>query len=413
MNNKLKITLIISFQILLIIGSFLTIAILESQTSLKGNTINVAGKNRLLASQFIDEVKDTYYVKQPDSNPQQKLENLKENILFLKNGGKQNGIEIKEISQEMQDDWIKVNEKYLKLESKYLEFKGNLHSNLTYTDLIPLENEIAEFILASDILVQNLGFEMKEFSNNFVIIEISFLGINVAVHIALILMIIKIYRKEFGINLKLEKLAAIGELSSRLAHDMRNPLNNINMSIQLLKRNSQDSDKKKFDTIENSLSRITHQINDVMDFVRTREPSKSIWNLNTILKDSIDKIGIPEKIKIEFPKGDFIIWCDKEQMEIVFINMLLNSVESIKNEGWIKIDVKESSKETLIQLSDSGSGIPEEYLEKIFDPLVTLKERGTGLGLASCKNIIESHGGKISAKNNPTTFSIILPKDKQ
>ena len=100
-------------------------------------------------------------------------------------------------------------------------------------------------------------------------------------------------------------------------------------------------------------------------------------------------------------------------MEIVFINMLLNSVESIKNEGRIKIDVKESSKETLIQICDSGSGIPEKYLEKIFDPLVTLKERGTGLGLASCKNIIESHGGKISAKNNPTTFTIILPKDKQ
>ncbi|MFB5608183.1 MAG: PAS domain-containing sensor histidine kinase [Candidatus Nitrosomaritimum yanchengensis] len=414
MRNKLKITSIITFQILLIIASFLTIAVLESQTSLMGNTINVAGKNRLLASQFMGEVKSEYYVKQPDSNPEKKLKELEENIQFLKQGGMQDGIEIKGITDKRLDDWILVNEKFLALKTKYLEFKSGFHSNLSYVDLIPLEIEITEFISASDILAQELGTDVEKFANDFVILEISLLGINVAVHIALILVIINIYRIEFSTNLKLEKLAAIGELSSRLAHDMRNPLNNINMSMQLLKTKYKDiSDEEKFDTIENSLERMTHQIKDVMDFVRTREPNLSLQKLNTILKESLDKVKIPKEIKITLPNEDVLILCDKEQIEIVFINMILNSTESIQGKGWIKIKAKESPKLTEIQISDSGSGIPEEYLDKIFDPLITLKERGTGLGLASCKNIINSHGGKISVQNNPTTFTISIPKNRK
>jgi signal transduction histidine kinase len=414
MRNKIKITSIITFQILLIIASFLTIAVLESQTSLMGNTINIAGKNRLLASQFMGEVKSEYFVKQPDSNPEKKLEELEENIKFLKQGGRQNGIEIKEISDKHLNDWKKVNEKFLNLKSKYLEFRNEFHSNLSHDDLMPLEIEITEFISASDFLVQGLGADVEKFTNDFVILEISFLGINVAVHIALILVIINIYRIEFSTNLKLEKLAAIGELSSRLAHDMRNPLNNINLSIQLLKTKYKDVvDEEKFDTIENSLDRITHQIKDVMDFVRTREPSLNLWKLNTLLKESIDKIKIPEEIKVILPKEDVLILCDKEQIEILFINMILNSIESIQEKGWIKIEANESPKFTEIQISDSGSGIPEEYIDKIFEPLFTLKDRGTGLGLASCKNIINSHGGKISVHNNPTTFIITIPKNRK
>ena len=414
MRNKLKITAIITIQILLIIASFLTIAVLESQTSLMGNTINVAGKNRLLASQFMGEVKSEYYVKQSDSDPEKKLEELEENIQFLKQGGVQDGIEIKRITEKRLNDWMLVNEKFLSLKTKYLEFKNEFHSNLSSDELIPLEIEITEFIWASDILVQELGADVEKFANDFVILEISLLGINVAVHIVLILVIINIYRIEFSANLKLEKLAAIGELSSRLAHDMRNPLNNINMSIQLLKTKYKDiADEEKFDTIENSLERITHQIKDVMDFVRTREPSLSLWKLNTLLNESLDKVKVPEEIKITLPKEDVLILCDKEQIEIVFINMILNSIESIQDKGWIKIEVDESPKLTEIQISDSGSGIPEEYIDKIFDPLITLKERGTGLGLASCKNIINSHGGKISVQNNPTTFTITIPKNRK
>ena len=216
MRNKLKITSIITFQILLIIASFLTIAVLESQTSLMGNTINVAGKNRLLASQFMGEVKSEYYVKQSDSDPEKKLEELEENIQFLKQGGVQDGIEIKRITEKRLNDWMLVNEKFLSLKTKYLEFKNEFHSNLSSDELIPLEIEITEFIWASDILVQELGADVEKFSNDFVILEISLLGINVAVHIVLILVIINIYRIEFRTTLKIEKLAAMRAPLSQL-----------------------------------------------------------------------------------------------------------------------------------------------------------------------------------------------------
>jgi signal transduction histidine kinase len=105
-----------------------------------------------------------------------------------------------------------------------------------------------------------------------------------------------------------------------------------------------------------------------------------------------------------------LISCDKEQFEILFLNLIKNSIESIKDNGTIKIDSKEISSEIVIKIQDSGPGIPEQYLDQIFDPLVTFKSKGTGLGLASCQNIVKSHHGTISVKNNPTTFTIIIPK---
>jgi signal transduction histidine kinase len=147
-----------------------------------------------------------------------------------------------------------------------------------------------------------------------------------------------------------------------------------------------------------------------MDFVRTREPTLGIWDLNSILQESLDQLKIPDSIKITLPKENLSIKCDKELFEILFLNLIKNSLESIKENGVIKCHAENNPKEIIIKIEDSGSGIPEEYLPEIFDPLVTLKNRGTGLGLASCKNIVNVHGGTITAENNPTTFTITLPK---
>jgi len=97
-------------------------------------------------------------------------------------------------------------------------------------------------------------------------------------------------------------------------------------------------------------------------------------------------------------------------MEVVFINLLLNSIQSIdQNQGIISIRIKQINKNAIIEIEDSGSGIPDEVINDIFKPLITTKQKGTGLGLASCKNIIEQHGGSISFQNNPTIFTIAIP----
>jgi len=414
LKNKSKITIIIIFQIGLIFASFLAIAILESNRGYLGNAVNIAGKNRFLASQFVDEVKDSEFVKNPDANPELKLKILEENIDLLKVGGIKDGIQLNELDIQFQDDWVKVKNDFIGLKSEYLKIKDITSNNLTFETLIPLDEKFSRFIDSSDNLVQKLGFNIEIISKRTLYFEIILLVVNVLVHILLILMIIGIYKLEFKKNLKLEKLAAIGELSSRIAHDMRNPLSNINMSIQLLKsKNESYSETEKLELIEKSVERLTHQIRDVLNFVRTKDPNFILWSLNEIILSALEKISVPKFITVDLPKKNLYLKCDREQFEILFINLLSNSIDAIEAKGTIKIDAEENPKEITIILTDSGSGIPEDYINIIFEPLVTLKEKGTGLGLASCKNIVEGHKGSISVKNNPTTFTIKIPKVNQ
>jgi len=122
-------------------------------------------------------------------------------------------------------------------------------------------------------------------------------------------------------------------------------------------------------------------------------------------------MDIPKNIKINLPNGDVSIYGESSSLLIVFKNLILNSIQAIGNqEGNITIRFDEEPKYIIIEVEDSGTGIDESKLSEIFEPLITTKQTGTGLGLVSCRNIIENHNGTITAKNNPTTFTIKLPK---
>lgn len=411
MKSKLKITIIIICQIALILGSFLTLAIFESQTALLGNSINVAGKNRFLASQVVDEIKDYAFLKKPDASPENKLLLLEENIFLLKNGGKLDKNQISKLDTKFEKDWLLIQENFGDLKSEYLIFKNKNFSNLDYQDMEEIEFEFNLFIQSSDNLVGQMGNDVKVLSDRLVNLQILLLIVNVIVHIGLIILIIKIFENEFKKTQKVEKLATIGELAARLAHDMRTPLSNLNMGLKLIgQKMVEKPEREKLKIMENATERLSYQIENVMDFVRTREPTLSIWDLNSILEETLKQTSLPDTIELKLPQQNLQIICDKEQFEILFINLIKNSIDAIKENGYIKFDSEETPTETIIKIEDSGPGIPEEFLDRIFDPLVTLKNRGTGLGLASCQNIVKSHGGTISVKNNPTTFTIILPK---
>ena len=210
-----------------------------------------------------------------------------------------------------------------------------------------------------------------------------------------------------------DKLSAMGELSARVAHDLRNPLGIIKNAVELIEISSEDITddklKKRISMIKNAADRMLRQINDVLDFVRTRPLQLEKKSLSIILESSI-KSSVPKSIKITKPETDLSIMCDSKQIEIVFSNILINAVQAMENSGEIKVRIKENENDVGIEIEDSGPGIPEDKLEQIFDPLFTTKSTGTGLGLVSCKNIIEQHKGTISVKNNPTIFKIILPK---
>lgn len=214
-------------------------------------------------------------------------------------------------------------------------------------------------------------------------------------------------------RLKTEKLTAIGELSARIAHDLRNPLSVIKNVAEIIKLQYPSNDSRlqdHFNKLENSVQRMSHQIDDVLNFVRTTPLEKKITSVKEIITKSIDDLDLPRDVSIERPLTDEKIDCDEQKIRTAISNILLNAIQAIDGKGVISIKISGYTKHITIDISDSGPGIPEDVLPHIFDPLFTTRQRGTGLGLSSCKNIIEQHGGKISVKNKPTTFTITLPR---
>lgn len=215
--------------------------------------------------------------------------------------------------------------------------------------------------------------------------------------------------------LKKERLSAIGELSSRLAHDMRNPLSIILNTIDLIKIKHIDDfspeSMKLFLMIDRATSRISFELDEVLNFVRNSPLEIGNHSLLEILESSIEKIIIPDSINISKPHDALNINCDSRKLEAVFSNLLMNAIQAIKNDGNINIRIFDDQQNTTIEVEDSGPGIPKSQIEKIFDPLFTTKHEGTGLGLATVKNVIEHHHGYVSVNMNPTIFSIILPKN--
>ena len=104
---------------------------------------------------------------------------------------------------------------------------------------------------------------------------------------------------------------------------------------------------------------------------------------------------------------------DEQKIEVVLVNLIFNAIQAVGKNGTIEITLSDTNDETIIEVKDSGPGIEIKPIEKIFDPLTTSKQQGTGLGLASVKNIVTQHEGRISVTNNPTTFIIRIPKTRR
>lgn len=213
-----------------------------------------------------------------------------------------------------------------------------------------------------------------------------------------------------------DKFAIMGQLSSRMAHDIRNPLNVIKLQVDLLKlRYSKQEDGIMLDSLgrmEKAVNGITVQLNDVLDFLKSSPLQTENTSLKELLTESLLYIHNHDSVVIELPSNDVMIKCDINKMQRVFVNILQNSLDVLDKEGTITISASEKRDRTVIEIADTGSGVPEEHLDKLFDPLFTTKPNGTGLGLSICKKIVRDHGGTITAKNNPTTFTISLPKDE-
>jgi two-component system sensor histidine kinase HydH len=216
--------------------------------------------------------------------------------------------------------------------------------------------------------------------------------------------------------LKAEKLSIIGELSARLAHDLRNPLSVIKNTIELIKIKNPDLPEKVLEDLyklNRAISRMTHQIDDVLDFVKSKPLRLERCSVFKTLYGSLERITKPSDVKINMPLNDTNIMADSEKLETVFANLITNAIQAMSNRGEINIRIMDQKDHLVIEVEDTGPGITSDVLPYIFEPLFTTKQTGTGLGLASCKSIVEKHGGKIDARTivgKGTIFVITLPK---
>lgn len=214
--------------------------------------------------------------------------------------------------------------------------------------------------------------------------------------------------------MKSEKLAIIGELASRMAHDLRNPLSTIKNTIEIMESKPKLKIEEKlqyYGRLRRAMNRMSHQVDDVLDFVRTSELKLQPYSVLDIINSVKDGITVPNDVTIKIDQENVRINCDYRKIEAVFTNLLLNAIQAVENKGEVRIRIIDNSSDVLVAVEDSGPGILPENLNKIFDPLFTTKQLGTGLGLSICKSIVEQHGGSITVKNNPTTFLVRLPKN--
>lgn len=210
---------------------------------------------------------------------------------------------------------------------------------------------------------------------------------------------------------KSERLATIGTMASRIAHDLKQPLTIMQTYADMLTpeiiSKLDYKDKEKWFRIQNSILDMNRIIEDVLDFARTTEIKKKKSSFLRILRLAINHVKSSYGVIINLPENDISVNCDARKIEGVLSNLLNNAVHALEGQGEIDVTISVDSDFVIIKIKDSGPGIPKANLEKIFEPMFTTKK--TGLGLVICKSIVEQHGGFISVSNKPTTFTITLP----
>ncbi len=216
---------------------------------------------------------------------------------------------------------------------------------------------------------------------------------------------------------KSERLAAIGELAGMVGHDLRNPLAGIKNAVYYLKKKGTDisetKSKEMLEIIDKAIDHSDSIINDLLDYSREIHLEQTKYVTKILVDEAIGMIQVPERIQIINNVPDTIwIWVNADKMMRVFINFINNGIDAIPEKGIITITSCQTRNYMKIKFSDTGKGIPEETLKKLFTPLFTTKAQGMGFGLSICKRIVESHGGTITVKtaiNKGTTFTIALP----
>ena len=216
-----------------------------------------------------------------------------------------------------------------------------------------------------------------------------------------------------------ERMAVLGKFSGSISHEIRNPLGVIDSSVYYLKAKLRDADKKVLEHLDRIKAQVKHStdiIESLLNLTRMEEPKKDRINLAEVVNNAVSTSKIPDRIKLvrEMPDEKLFVEGDREQLQMTFKNIIKNAIEAMENKGtlMIRLWTRESGNSAEVAFEDTGSGIADENLSKVFQPLFSTKTKGIGFGLSICQQIVEKHGGTIEAKSEQdrgASFIVRLP----
>jgi signal transduction histidine kinase len=216
-----------------------------------------------------------------------------------------------------------------------------------------------------------------------------------------------------------ERLFALGQLSAGLAHEIRTPLASIGGAAGILQRNASlgAKDTECVEIISKECQRLNRLVSNFLDFARPRTPRFQSTDVGTAVDSVIELVRHASgsqhiELQREVAAGLPALECDPELLRQVLLNLVINAMQSMPDGGSVIVSAAPRDGWMLIQVKDEGCGIRAEDRGRIFDPFFTTKENGSGLGLSVAHQIIEQHGGRLTAEANQgtgTTFSVWLP----
>lgn len=226
-------------------------------------------------------------------------------------------------------------------------------------------------------------------------------------------------KKEEKAALQAEKLAAAGRLVRTIAHEVRNPLNNITLSVEQMQHDIKDENMQIYmNIIQRNGKRINDLISELLNTSRPAEQTLEKHTLQNIIDDvisaSIDRLTLKKiKLKLSYPNEEREIMADREKLKLALLNIVINAVEAMEEQlGQLSITLQQHHHNAVLTISDNGCGISEENISRLFEPYFTQKRNGVGLGLTFTLNILQAHKANIevtSQISKGTSFIITFP----
>lgn len=216
-------------------------------------------------------------------------------------------------------------------------------------------------------------------------------------------------------------LASLGEMAAVVAHEVRNPLAGIRGGVQLLASHlPPGSDAHEFvGDIVARIDSLNAAIGDLLAFARLREPKLGPVDLSVLLADIVRSFRLDRDLtkvdwEVEAPDG-LVVEADVDQLRLALTNLALNAAQAVAPSGRVTLAARLEEHGCVIEVADTGPGVAPDMRERIFEPFVTTKHRGTGLGLPTARRVIEAHGGTVALVDRPrggTIARVILPVER-